>query len=369
MKLITYQAQTFVQQLRLNQTHKVWTDFYKIFNDWSIGINDRTGTFDFPIKTIIPDNMKIPVFQNTTVSYRDCCINQALKILEKQESCDLPVYLMYSGGIDSTAVLSAFIDLLGVEKAAHRITLKMSKESIDENPFFWYKFIRKHFNVEESNFGYNEFDFGNAIYITGELNDQLFGSDIQQHFVLFGGDNFLNSNVSVGLLANFFEKFKGISKEGAEFWAQLFFENLNSCPKHTNTLWDVLWWYNFCWKWIYVYYRVFLFSKIEGPINKVWLDNNYFPFFSDKSFQLWSMNNLEPKNLGTWDTYKFTAKKYITEVSGCNEYMKKVKRQSLQNIVNMRPRNHSLTETYEIIDNKKINLETILQNPKYEKKL
>jgi hypothetical protein len=361
MNLITYQAKHFVREMSSNPNYKIWIDFYKIFNDWSIGITDRTGNFSFPIKTIIPKNMHAPAFSVNNITYRECCINRAKEILQKQNDLDIPIHIMYSGGIDSTAVLCSFIDLLGVKGAADRVVLKMSKESIDENPFFWYKFIRPYFKIEESDFGYNELDFGKIIYVTGELNDQLFGSDIQQHFSLFGGDEFLNHSADVGLLQSFFEKFKGLSEVSAKFWAESFYKNLDYCPNHYGKMWDIMWWYNFSWKWIYVYYRVFLYSKAEGPINKSWLENNYFPFFATDDFQLWSMNNNEPKHLGLWSTYKYTAKKYISDVSMNPEYMKKVKRQSLQNIVHLRPIEHAMTENYEIIDTKTIPIDMVLR--------
>lgn len=349
--LIAYQALHFVDQIRNDPKHQIWTDFYKIFNDPYIGISDRTNQFKFPINTFVPDEIAIPNFVKSPITYKDCCLTRASQIIKKQEETDLPIHIMYSGGIDSTAVLSSFIDLLGLTEASKRITVVMSKESIDENPHFWYKFIRPHLTIKTSDFGYNEFDFGKWLYVTGELNDQLFGSDIQQDVALTVGNDYLNKPATIDSLSTYLMKGKNISNTSAIHWAKMFINNLNSCPNHNGTIWDALWWYNFCWKWIYVYYRIFLFSRIEGDLDKSWLSNNYYPFFADSNFQQWSMNNNEPKHHGTWQSYKYTAKKYICDVYGSDDFMYKVKRQSLQNIVNMRPRNHSITEDFKLVSN------------------
>lgn len=361
-KLIAYHALHFVDQLRNDPKYQIWADFYKIFNDPYIGISDRSKQFKFPINTVITDDMAIPEFIQTDITYRDCCLTKAAELIKKQEELDVPIHIMYSGGIDSTVVLSSFIDLLGIEQASKRITVVMSKESLDENPHFWYKFIRPHLTVKASDTSYNTFKFDKCLYVTGELNDQLFGSDIQQDVSLFFGNDYLNQQATVELLSTYLKDSKKISNVSALHWAKLLIKNLDTCPKHNNTIWDVLWWYNFCWKWIYVYYRILLFSRIEGKLDTNWLENNYHPFFAHKQFQLWSMNNTQPKHNGTWQSYKYTAKKYICEIYGSDEYMYKVKRQSLQNISDMKYRNHSITEDFMLTNSNNISIESVCQS-------
>ena len=352
--LIAYQALHFLDQIKEDPKHQMWTDFYRIFDDPYVGVSDRSGQFKFPIKTKIPPEMLIPDFVKTNITYKECCLERASQILAKQEELDVPIHIMYSGGIDSTAILSAFIDLLGIKEASKRITVIMSKESVEENPYFWYKFIRPHLAIKSSNVEYTEFNFGKWIYVTGELNDQLFGNDIQQEIALTFGNNYLNNPATVDSLSAYLIKGKNISKSSAVYWAKMIIDNLKTCPNHNGTIWDGFWWYNFCWKWIHVYYRIFLFSRLEGDLDKTWLDNNYYAFFGSSNFQLWSMNNNELKYTGTWQSYKHTAKKYICEVYGSDEYMAKNKRRSLQNLFGMRARNHSITEDFKLVHNSTI---------------
>jgi len=340
--------------------YKKWIDLYKIFGHSTIGVNDRTGGIQFPIKTCVPEHLKLPEYVDTNITYRECCLARAEQILKKQEETDLPIQLMYSGGIDSTTILATFIDLLGVEETAKRITVVMNKESIDENPWFWYKFIRPHMNIQLSDLGYNDNKFGQCIYVTGELNDQLFGSDLQKDIYLTGGNDYLNNKIDMDWFIKYLSN-KGMGDESATLWAEIFIRNLETCPNHNSTGWDVLWWYNFSWKWIYVYYRIFLVSKLKGPMDTVWLENNYYPFFADTNFQLWSMNSKEQKHQGSWQSYKYTAKKYICDVYGGNEYMQKVKRGSLQHILTMRPRSNFITEDYQLMSFDQLQFDDIYQ--------
>lgn len=359
MNLITYQATGFTSRVANDNTYRNWLSVYKIFDDKNLGLNDRTGYITFPIQTIVPKKFCLPSYQSFNDTYKDCCLNRANEILAKFKTTRQPIKLMYSGGIDSSVILATFIDLLGIDQAKKIITIIMNKESIDENPVMWHKFIRPHFNIEPSDKNYSGKDISDWIFVTGELNDQLFGSDIQQDVANWGGQNFLNSQISVGALTDYLKQGKRLEDSHANLWANVFIENLKSCPNHNNTMWDVFWWYNFTWKWIYVYYRIFMFSKISGRIDYNWMNNYYFPFFSTKEFQLWSLNHNEPKHLGTWDSYKHVAKKYVCEVLGDNSYMAKVKRQSLKNILYMRMRNYSIDENENLIDNQDVDLSQV----------
>lgn len=369
MKIITYEALNFVKKfadtisVKQNLDSTIWTDFYKIFSDPYIGLSDRSETIKFPIKTFVPNEFKIPSLKTSSfnTTYEECCLERASEILSKQDELDVPIHLMYSGGIDSTVALSSFIKLLGVKEASKRVVLLMSKESKDENPYFYYKFIRPSFKIKSSELGYNDLDFGNWIYVTGELNDQLFGSDIYYDISGWQNDQYLNKEINIDNISLYFQKGKNISKTNSEKWAKILIEaySKNNLLNFNNQLWDLFWWYNFSWKWIYVYYRIFLFSKDKSELNQNWIKNNYFPFFSSTTFQLWSLNNKEPKHLHNINSYKHIARKFICSVYGSDELLSKTKVQSLKNIVIYRPRSKLLTSDLKIIDSDFTNIKDI----------
>jgi len=371
MELIAYQSRQFIDQANKFSESEYWKQLFKIIGDKNIGLNDRSRVFKFPINTYVPDRFNIPVSNNQSYSYEECALLKTQQILDRQIQIDKPIYLMYSGGIDSSVVLCSFIKLLGVDKAKKRINIIMNKQSIDENPEMWYSFIRPHFNVVNSDFSYNDTDITKMIYVSGELNDQLFGADIQQSYEMFAGSNSLSCPLNYNLLFKFITEGKKVNANAAHFWTSVFIKNLESCPRTDHTMWDVFWWYNFTWKWIYVYYRVFLFSRIATEVDTDWIEKDYFPFFSSDEFQLWSMYSDEPKNYGSWDSYKFTAKKLVSNFIGTDFYMQKTKRQSLKNIVYLRQRSGSLSGDLKIYKNLDINTvyqsDNIIKN--YEKNL
>jgi hypothetical protein len=355
MEMIAYNSGKFIRQAGQYSELDYWQELFKIIGSRGIGLNDRSQVFKFPINTCVPNKFKIPSFNNQKYSYEECALSQAQQILNRQDQIDKPIYIMYSGGIDSSVVLCSFIKLLGVEQAKKRINVIMNKQSVDENPEMWYSFIRPHFNVLNSDFVYNHTDITKMIYVSGELNDQLFGADIQQSYEMFAGSNSLSCPLSYDLLFKFISECKKVNTDAAHFWTNIFIKNLESCPRTDHSMWDVFWWYNFTWKWIYVYYRIFLSSRLEGEVDPDWLEKDYIPFFSSNEFQLWSMYSNEPKNHGLWDSYKFTAKKLVSDFIGTDFYMQKTKRQSLKNIVYLRPRDGALSSDLKVYDNLDIN--------------
>ena len=118
--LVAYQANILNDQLISDPKFREWLDFYKITQDPYIAINDRTNTFRFPIRTHVPDKFILPEFKSLNITYEECVIERAAQIIKQQEDLDVPIQIMYSGGIDSSVIVSSFIKLLGVEEASKR---------------------------------------------------------------------------------------------------------------------------------------------------------------------------------------------------------------------------------------------------------
>jgi hypothetical protein len=371
LSLVSYQANIFNKQIRDNLDLKTWLDFYKLMNDPWLAISDRTKQFNFPIRTHIPDNFLVPTFKESNLTFSECALIRAQEIISHQECNDLPIHILYSGGIDSSVVLSSFIELLGVNEASRRIKIQMNQSSIDENPEMWYKFIRPHFSLIDSNYTYNDRDYGNWIYVTGELNDQLFGAEIQQVYEKFTGINSLNEKINLEKLVKFFTECRKMDKKSASVWAAMLIDNMSTCPNHNNSMWDLFWWYNFTWKWIYVYFRFFLFFRNQHSIDGKWMENNYFPFFDTPKFQLWSMNSKEDKHHSDWNSYKVTAKEFVCKTHGSADYMKKVKRRSLPLLIHSKPKVNAIDKNFNILEQVNFNDVYNLNNSivQYEKNL
>src|SRR5262249_8038965 len=133
--------------------------------------------FRSPFKFKLYDKFRLPTdLHGFKATYEECCLRRAQELLDLQDRVRVPIALFYSGGIDSTLVLISFARLLGARLKA-RVRVFLSVNSINENPNFYYSFVRKHCRIESSEKFSYLFD-GSHIIVGGEHNDQLFGSDI-----------------------------------------------------------------------------------------------------------------------------------------------------------------------------------------------
>lgn len=340
MSLITHNPRIFYNSFMSGKTKTTddLTYWQKIYSEWGIGwfhdINDRTGMIKTPIKTYLPTESKLPKFEISHKTYRDCCHERVLDIVEKQNELDCPIEIMYSGGVDSSNVLISFIETLGVKEASARLVIVMTQESVEENPILWSKFIRPYFKTESGSFRYHD-THKKSIVVTGELNDNIFG------YVPRGGNSRMydwnpNSHIlkaDMDNLKKFIVESYKVEEKTAVFISKLLLENLKSSPNPDPTLIEAFWWFSFTCLWIGTDLRTLMISPIENNINPSWVENFNMSFYNSADFQLWSMNNIEPKDLRTRNSFKWTAKKAVSNFIKDENYLYKTKNKSLRNIV------------------------------------
>lgn len=323
--------------------------FGKKFTDNFTCIGDRSGAVKFPFEIYIPDECKLPTYIDTNITYEEAAMSRVKDLVNQSE--DKKINLMYSGGIDSSVMLTSFINYMGIDQASKKLNIMMSNESIIENPWMWEKFIRPGFNVVNS----KEFDLAtlkaDTIYINGELNDQLYGNMILLKAVnelsQITGKDLSDFIVDEEFLYDMFTKYSGFSPRSAKKWANVFMNLMSTCPTAEKTYWTMTWWYGFACKWVNVKYRIHTYNNIQDSTYALSTRENYsvIPFFDSTDFQLWSMNNKEPKNLQTFDTYKWTAKQYVSKLLG-QEYMAKLKKLSLDKVMALKRRTVALDSEF-----------------------
>jgi len=309
-----------------------------IYFQIGISLIDRSDQITFPIKTILTPENRLPAYVDSNLTYKDCCLKKAQEIVDIHNATGKAIHLMYSGGIDSSAMLASFIGLLGVQEAAKKIKIILSHESIIENPEFWSEFIRPNFTLVNSLTYHPD---ANSITVLAELNDQLFGSDIVKSIYAYGGNKAVNNSATFGNLYDFLDKQTEMSDNSKEIWTNVLLSNLKTCPSSDKTLWDVFWWYNFVFKWTNVKYRYIMYTDVLYSPEII--KNNIINFFDSYEFQLWSMNNKELKHLGTIESYKHTAKQMFADITGLTDYIKKVKKGSLENLLTFKKHQQALT--------------------------
>jgi hypothetical protein len=292
----------------------------------------------------------------------------------EQKQPALNVIVAWSGGIDSTAVLVALIRSIQSDennnRRHQRLGILYSNESIRENPQFYRQFIeeagikvyKKETDEKLSTCATHRFR-DSAIVVTGELGDQLFGSDrcarafpdetaslppdqlsadqaialsqiLQQQdkinavFSAPGGlelpweDTILSAMDTLQLLG----------PGGKRAWKQWIQPQLDQATIPIKTTFDFLWWVNFSMKW----QNVMLRCTHDGGIpllpatsphrdTTTNLTGNICHLFNDRDLQCWSSvpqcHYSKFGDLSSWKTYKAPLKAFIHGFDGNLEYL------------------------------------------------
>jgi hypothetical protein len=330
-RLYTYYAYAFTDVE--GPDWKRWKSMYRIFGS-PLSFNDRRGNLKVPIKTATRDLLRMPSYDSSfSMSYEECCYERVHEIVKIQDEKGVPIKLLYSGGIDSSLILTSFIKVLGVREASKRIQVLLSQDSVAENPVLWSKFIRPHFEIMDSEKFHEHFN-KDSIMMAGEGNDQLFGSDIYKDVGSWGGHGILDKAYEDNIIP--FMMSKSLTKSEAEYLYDLFKEYVideAECP--IITVADFWWYMNFCCKWEFVYHRSLLSIPKTETITPEYMNEHFFQFYQSDNFQKWSMVNRTEKHKGDFTSYKFHAKelviKHVDEPG--DPYRLKIKNKSLPNLI------------------------------------
>lgn len=300
--------------------------FFSIYPRSSVFI-DRTGTVKIPIKTasIYP----IPEPRPFKKTYAEICSARAQELIERAETFGAPLYVSWSGGIDSTTVLCAILQNATAHQRENIIVL-LTEDSIAEYPDFFAKHIRGKLRCDSmSLFPYM---LGtDAVLIVGECNDQVFGSDVIGRLIGSQGPAVIHEPYSRDVFARFFSPLLN-DPAATEFCLDLFERIAAAAPVELPTNAAYLWWLNFNVKWQFVATRMLPYTTKRNVARTAhdYLNVRFDQFFNTEDFQLWSMMNPDKKIKDVWSTYKWPAKDFIYEYTKDADYRdNKQKRGSL----------------------------------------
>jgi len=326
-----------------------WLTLFKIIHA-NVTFVDRTNTIKLPIRTAIPVALELPSYDaNFTMTYEECCQSRVRELLAKQEKLDVPIRILYSGGIDSSLILASFIKELGESQLAQRVQIVMSQDSIEENPWMWERLLRRSNLTMIDGYSHGG-DWGtDRILVGGEFNDQLLGSAVYRDVVKWRGDAILEQPWTENLMTEYHLR-KGLDQSTAEMWTSLFASNLRAAPCPVETVADWWWWINFSCKWHSVYFRMLMFVHDTANITQQYLDDHYCQFYGDENFQRWSMVDRKHKIDGSLITYKWHARQLVADICG-KEYLSKVKKGSLWRLLSFKKSADLLDNDYNYIFN------------------
>lgn len=298
----------------------------------NVGITDRTGTFIIPFKVENLDPLPEydPAF---SLSYKDCAMARMTELEQLHNTTGKRFRLLYSGGVDSTAIFASFIEYFGLSKTSQILEICCSRDSIDENPWVWERYIRPgNFKLKTSHDHTNGWN-DNVIVLMGEGNDQLFNNST---FSQYRMEKNLYDPVTFEGVVDYLSK--GKPNPDAEYCASKLIELANNAPIPIENMCMFHWWFPFILSWNAVTHRV-LSQANQRSFPTGFLADSFQQFFKTDKLQQWSMkfHNDNPESFGKVDDYKLECKTMSIEILNIPEYASKHKFRSFPTVHSMRP--------------------------------
>lgn len=325
-----------------------WFDYYK-FIPKGINTIDRTSQIVFPFR--FENKFPMPTdFVNFNKTYEEICLETAQYYLKKSRDENVPILVLWSGGIDSTTLM---VSLILAGATSDDVVVGLNNLSIMENFKFYHKFIRNKFRIVSSE---SMFDLLNGQYLLmgGEGNDQLFGSGNLFNKVksLPGGADLVFQPHTEEIVTFIWCK-TGMSLDNAKLWYSLMKDHSKKYNIDTTSVFDFFWWFNFSLKWQCVYYRIVtrVNEHMRPHINEEFLTKYCHQFYMSEDFQKWSIINPDKKVGNTYQSHKKAAKEFIFAFDKNRDYFdNKLKYGSLSKVFEHRIVPDALTSNYEFID-------------------
>lgn len=273
----------------------------------------------------------IPEMVDTDINLTTVIDERAITLSKQYET----IFLMWSGGIDSTTALFSFI------KNDLPLTVLITGNSIKEYPSCHANIINgvypniEFINVKDTN-DILDLNLENSTILTGELGDQVMGSALTMYYSKNNREKHYKEILSDELIA--------VTEKSI----------VDLLGTNDINIGEYLWAVNFIYKYENVYKRIV--KNYKDLLNR---DIPVEHFFHNDDFQLWSIQKYkEHSNYENKYLYKIAFKEYIHSINDDNMYLKyKRKLDSLQHSnLYTRQFDHAMTD----------NCLTIINKPGYE---
>lgn len=279
--------------------NKPWRALYP----FSIMISRSRTNFDLYRYSLRSESIDdIASHTSKGLTFGELCAQRALDLLKLKKD---RWYLSYSGGIDSTAMFVAILQTWP-QAELDKIVVRLTHHSIAENPTFYDRFVSK-FPLRTAIVDLSaQLVAENAVLLTGEHGDQLFGSDLLAEGCARYGDQILREDYRTAA-PRILDAVKSCRGLGAEIFEELA-PMAGDCPLPIRTAHDFFWWFNFSQKWQHVKFRFLGFATWDPRAR---YGSEIVHFFDSNDFQKWSLDNHDLKIRESWQSYKFIAKEFI----------------------------------------------------------
>lgn len=313
----------------------------------------RNGEWSIPWKQELIPGFEMPEYDpNFKKTFQEVTDEKANRIKAEIEQ-GKKFAVMFSGGIDSTVIMSALLKNLSAEHLKN-VAVCASSETLIENPVFWSRYIQDKLTVLDSHaVKYDDLIEQGYIPITADEGDcmfgTLFGLTLYNNFDYYISDlseptkaNLRNlkykisdSNIHYSAYKDLIIKHLGIPQDPnfGRLLYEKYVRNIETASVPIHSLHDFFWWLIFNVKYLNCSVRgaLYLNDRVEWKTAVYTIIN----WFNDPEYQRWSManNNNGQKIRNTLSTYKWAAREYIWDFDRNDWYRSfKIKLESLWNV-------------------------------------
>lgn len=296
-------------------------DAYKnLVRFFATGIIDRTQTLDQGFEPIVLD--PVPGDITGVLPFDDIMLSRASELLNESRKKGHRIFLLWSGGIDSTAALLAFTDIAG-EQILKEINIGCSHDSFMEFPELGKYLIDKGANLTSVVHPVTRDIPDNSLIVTGEHGDQLFGSDKMLPLVQAGLGNISGELYLPIIAAERLGTTRGVN-EMIEYISPV----LQKAPFPLIDICQYFWWINYVFKWQQVSLRIPVWGRKNIHFNY----ESSRHFYRTKEFEKWTLNQPEKCPSSVTD-YKRPLKAFIENRFPCKRYFEEKTKE-----ISLRPR-------------------------------
>ena len=311
----------------------------KMFIDIARRINpcrfvSRNGVWELPWEQKIIPGFEMPEYDPSfTKTFEQVSDERALEVKARINNGER-FAVMYSGGIDSTVVMSALIRNLTTEEK-QSVVVCGSADSVVENPVFWASQIVGKFTIKNSSINkYHDLIEAGYVPITADEGDCIFGTvlglQMYANYDHYIKDLSPDTKARLGALKSkissgdtHYSAYKDLlirhlqlddNQEFGAFIYEKLDHNIKTASVPVNSLHDFFWWEIFNVKYLNCAVRGALFYNDRIEWSKC--INTIMNWYSGTDYQRWSManNNNGTKIQNTHASYKTVAKDYIWSV-------------------------------------------------------
>jgi hypothetical protein len=307
-------------------------------------IRARTGLCDIPWdpKSVFsipnldqPFNKKLfDIFDNRAVEIFNHATRQGKKIV-----------IQWSGGIDSTSIVCAFIKNIS-QSELQNIIICTTTQGVAENPYFYQTQIHGKFEMLHwTQLDLSDSFFDSHVLLNGDPGDCIFGPSVSKYQSLWDSDQHLKPwNDSMPVLYQLYHAPANLSF--SPWYVDMISNNLRDLQQqglYTNikSISDWHWWNYYNFKWQGSLTRPLGANKknAKSKISQRNLEEFFnLCFFAGSDFQIWSYQNLSNLCKNQMQDHKSEAKQYIYELDKNANYLtNKRKEASIVSILKKAP--------------------------------